>query len=260
MNSLPLVSVVITTYNYATYLPRAINSVLHQSYPNFEIIVIDDGSTDDVASVIPKSRSLKYYYQQNFGVSVARNNGIKRSKGEYIIFLDADDWLEPDAIKNNLSALIHQPAVAFISGNYYFLRAETGLVEEVSVSVNHHHYINLLKGNYIGMIAAVLFQRWVFDYIQFDNDRKACEDYDLYLKIAREYPVLHHDKYIATYYFHKKGLSHNYQSMMNSVVGVIRKQGLYIRSAEERKAYETGLQQWKDYHLLLIEKESKDTV
>ncbi len=253
MKSLPLVSVVITTYNYATYLPKAIDSVLRQTYQNVEVIVIDDGSTDGAEFVIPNIESVKYFYQQNRGISVARNNGIKKSKGAYIVFLDGDDWLEPDAIENNLSRLIQHPTVAFISGNYYFIRAETGSVEKINVTVNNNHYISLLRGNYIGMIAAVLFQKWVLDKVQFDEDIKACEDYDLYLNIARQYPVVHHDKFIATYYFHKKGLSHNYQSMMDSIAVVFRKQVPNIFSAEEKKAYEIGLQQWKDYHSLLLE-------
>lgn len=257
-NSLPLVSVLITTYNYAAYLPRAIESVLIQTYPNVEVIVIDDGSTDDAASVITNYESVKYIYQENRGISAARNNGINRSKGEYVLFLDADDWLEPDAIENNLAVLIHHPTVAFISGSYYLLRVATRLVDEVQVSVNNNHFVNFLKNNYIGMIAAVLFQKWVLNETQFDEKLEACEDYDLYLNIARKYEVLHHEKFIATYYFHKKSLSHNYQLMMNSIATVMHKQAGNLYSAEEKQAYEIGLQQWKDYHLFLINNLSND--
>ncbi len=259
-NSLPLVSVVITTYNYAVYLPRAIDSVLMQTYPNVEVIVIDDGSTDDAASVIPSHALVKYFYQENRGLSAARNNGIKKSKGDYVVFLDADDWLEPDAIENNLAVLIHHPTVAFISGSYYLFRVETGLVEEMKISVNDNHYIHFLKSNYIGMIAAVLFQRWALNEIQFDENLEACEDYDLYLNITRKYGVMHHEKFIATYYFHNKGLSHNYQSMMNSIAAVMHKQVANLHLAEESQAYEIGLQQWKDYHSLLIENMPKDII
>lgn len=246
-NSLPIVSVVITTYNYAVYLPRAIDTVLMQTYPNVEVIVIDDGSTDDAASVIPKHASVKYFYQENRGLSAARNNGIIRSKGEYVLFLDADDWLEPAAIVNNLAVLIHHPTVAFISGSYYLFRVDTGLVEEVKVSINDNHYLHLLKSNYIGMVAAVLFQRWALNDMRFNENLEACEDYDLYLNIARKYKVMHHEKFIATYYFHNKGLSHNYQSMMDSIAAVMHKQAANLHLAEEKQAYELGLQQWKDY-------------
>lgn len=252
--SLPLVSVIITTYNYAIYLPKAIDSVLKQSYQNTEVIIIDDGSADDAASVIPKHESVKYFYQENQGISAARNNGISKSKGDYIIFLDADDWLEPNAIKDNLDVLINKPGVAFVSGNYYFYRAEECQCESITVDVTHDHYIRLLQNNYIGMLATVLFQRWVLDEIRFDTNLKACEDYDLYLNIARKYPVLHQQKFIATYYFHNKGLSHNYQWMMDSVTNVMYKQAPYVQTAAEKKAYETGLEQWKDYYALLTGK------
>jgi hypothetical protein len=103
------------------------------------------------------------------------------------------------------------------------------------------------------MLSAVLFQSWVLKDIQFDESLKACEDYDLYLNIARKYKVLHHEKFIATYYFHTTGLSHNYRSMMDSMKAIMRKQAPYVYSTEEKQAYEIGLQQWKDYHSLLVE-------
>ena len=258
--SLPLVSVIITTYNYADYLSRAIDSVLKQSYKNTEVIVIDDGSADDAASVIPVHDSVRYYYQENQGISAARNNGIKKSNGNYIIFLDADDWLEPGAIQDNLEVLINKPSVAFISGNYYFFRAEECHVENIAVDVNRDHYIRLLQSNYIGMLATVLFQKWVLNEIKFDANLKACEDYDLYLNIAQKYPVLHQQKFIATYYFHNKGLSHNYKWMMDSVTTVMYKQSPYVHTVEEKAAYETGLEQWKDYYALLSEKQEINIV
>ena len=88
-------------------------------------------------------------------------------------------------------------------------------------TVIDNHYIRLLQSNYIGMHAAVMFQRWVFLQIRYDETLKACEDYDLYLTITRKYPVIHHQKFIATYYFHSSGLSHNHQLMMDSINIVI---------------------------------------
>ncbi|MDQ6903016.1 MAG: glycosyltransferase family 2 protein [Bacteroidota bacterium] len=252
LNIPPLVSVIITTYNYACYLPRAIQSVLAQTYTNIEIIIVDDGSTDDTASVVLPNPSIQYFYQHNQGLSAARNNGLRRSHGRYLVFLDADDWLEPDAIQNNLKIIIHQPHTAFVSGNYYLLHAETNLREEVTVTVDRNHFEELLRRNYIGMHASVMFQRWVLQEIEYDENLTACEDYDLYLRIGRKYPVIHHQKFIATYYFHKKGLSHNYGKMMDAMITVMKKQAPFIESAEEIKAYEKGSQQWRDYHALLV--------
>lgn len=247
-DKLPLVSVIITTYNYAHFLSKAIKSVVNQTYKNFEIIVIDDGSEDDAASVVKSFECVQYYYQENKGLSAARNKGFKKSKGNYLVFLDADDWLEPDALQQNLSVIMNKPGVAFVSGNYYFLRAETNKLDGVCSYITRNHYTHLLRRNYIGMHAAVMFQRWVFKEFKYDEDLRACEDYDLYLHVARKYPVMHHQQFIATYYFHTSGLSHNYKAMMDSINIVMKKQASFIRTHEERLAYQEGLQQWKSYY------------
>ncbi len=247
----PLISVIIPTYNYANFLPRAIESVLNQTYSSVELIIIDDGSTDNTYSAINKEWQLSYFYQQNKGLAAARNAGIKNSNGDYLVFLDADDWLEKDALEQNYLAIKDKPSIAFVSGNYYLLRAETNNVQPVSVFVAHNHYAKLLQRNYIGMHAAVMFQRWVFNKFCYDESLKACEDYDLYLNVARQHTVMHHEKFIATYYFHSSGLSHNYETMMQSVKTVMEKQAPYIQSAEEKSAYNKGLTQWKDYYKLL---------
>ncbi len=250
---LPLVSVIITTYNYAKFLPRSVESVLNQTYCNSEIIIVDDGSTDETQLIIKENWQAKYFYQANKGLAAARNAGINKSSGEYLVFLDADDWLETDALEQNYHIIKDKPEVALVSGNYYLLRAENNTLHHVSVSVSDNHYTRLLQSNYIGMHAAVMFQRWVFNEFQYDENLKACEDYDLYLNIARKYPVLHHEKFIATYYFHAAGLSHKYKIMMDSVYAVIKKQAPYIKSPAEKKAYAEGLAQWKDYYSLAQE-------
>lgn len=252
--NLPLISVVITTYNYGTFLSRAIQSVINQTYGNVEIIVVDDGSTDNTSSVVNGFSHIKYLYQENRGLSAARNKGLEQSGGDYIVFLDADDWLEKDALEQNYLVIKDRIDIAFVSGNYYFIRAESKECLAISVTVTDNHYLKLLQSNYIGMHAAVMFRRWVFCEVRYDETLKACEDYDVYLAIARKYPIVHHSKFIATYYFHATGLSHNYQLMMDAIVTVIKKQESFLRSPQEREAYFEGLQQWKEYYALLQQK------
>lgn len=246
----PLISVVITTFNYGIYLPVAIESVIKQSYPRFEILVIDDGSTDDTSSVIIDYPSVKYYYQANRGLSAARNTGILKSRGEYLVFLDADDWLEDNALYINAGQLKNRPELAFVSGNYFFLSPGNKQAKAVMAEVNDRHYEKLLESNYIGMHAAVMFQRWVIEEFHYNENLKTCEDYDLYLKIARKYPVYHHQKFIATYNFHEKGLSHNYEAMIDSIYTVIKEQAPFLKTTGEIKAYRIGINQWKIYHCL----------
>ena len=95
----PQVSVVIPAYNCAAYGGQAVDSVLHQTYTDWEIIVVDDGSQDDTRLILEQyGDRIRYIYQQNQGVSIARNRGIELARGEFIAFLDADDYFFPDKI------------------------------------------------------------------------------------------------------------------------------------------------------------------
>ncbi len=112
----PLVSVIIPCYNHGKYLPEAFESVWKQNYQNTEIIVVDDGSADDTKQITEKYQSVKYLYQSNQGLSAARNTGIKNSTGDFLIFLDADDWLLDDAIITNVNYMLQDEKIAFVSG------------------------------------------------------------------------------------------------------------------------------------------------
>lgn len=117
MNSipLPLVSVVIPTYNSAKFLIQALDSVLNQTYPNYEVIVIDDGSTDNTSKAIEHWRSqINYIYQNNQGVAAARNRGIEAATGEFIAFLDADDLFLPDKLRQQVAVFEAQPEVGMV--------------------------------------------------------------------------------------------------------------------------------------------------
>lgn len=111
----PLVSIVIPTYNYADYLPTAIKSCLQQTYRNIEIIVVDDGSTDNTTAVIEKFReSIRYIHQANQGVSSARNRGLEEARGSFITFLDADDSLTTDSIEMRVRILTDNKDADFV--------------------------------------------------------------------------------------------------------------------------------------------------
>jgi len=115
----PLVSIIIPTYNSAHFLPECINSVLSQSYDNIEIIVIDDGSTDNTADVIqPFTKHIIYKKQENRGLAGARNAGFTASTGGFIAWLDADDIAHPDRILLQANYLFNNPEIVLISNNF----------------------------------------------------------------------------------------------------------------------------------------------
>ncbi|SNC67736.1 Glycosyltransferase involved in cell wall bisynthesis [Hymenobacter gelipurpurascens] len=118
-----LVSVVIPSYNYSAYISDAINSIKAQTYPHWEIIVVDDGSKDNTAEVVARytaqDNRIKYHYQQNQGLSAARNTGISLAQGAYIQLLDADDYISKRKLEIQVGLLEQQPDVALVYADTY---------------------------------------------------------------------------------------------------------------------------------------------
>ncbi|HEY4324712.1 MAG TPA: glycosyltransferase [Mucilaginibacter sp.] len=244
------VSVIIPCFNHGQYLMDALNSIWQQNYPMVEIIVVDDGSTDNTKEILKEVEGIKYIYQENRGLSAARNTGIKNSNGEFLIFLDADDWLLPGAIRANIDYLKQDKTLAFVSGAHEKVFVDIGESKDEFQEAGTNHYIQLLQGNYIGMHAAVTYSRWVFNDFLFDENLKACEDYDLYLKISRKYPVFHHSNKIAAYRIHNSNMSGNIPKMLFYVLKVLKRQKTNLRNIEEKRAYKNGLKVWKNYYCL----------
>lgn len=246
-----LVSVIIPCYNHARYLGEAIASVEAQRYPHHEIIVVDDGSTDETAAVATRYPGVKYIWQRNQGLSAARNTGIRHSEGTFLVFLDADDRLLPRALEVGLLCLQARPDCAFASGHYRYIGADGSLlVEHPQDRVTRDHYLALLCGNYIGMHATVIYRRSLFDRVGgFDTTLRACEDYDLYLRIARQFPIFCHDEVVAEYRQHGANMSGNPELMLNQVLRVLRRQQPHLQGDPARqRAYRRGVLAWQAYY------------
>lgn len=244
----PLISVIIPCYNHGAYLMEALASVAQQEYPALEIVVVDDGSTDTTRAVAESYPGVRYFYQPNQGLSAARNAGAAHSTGRYLVFLDADDWLLPNALKTNVQYLQQDPVLAFVSGGHNKMFTEIGTVGHEAQAISGHHYYHLLHGNYIGMHAAVMYQRWVFEEFAYDPTLKTCEDYDLYLRITRTYPVAHHTQRIAAYRLHGTNMSGDTSLMLMSVLAVLTRQQGQLRTELEAQAYVAGQANWQAYY------------
>ena len=246
----PLVSVVIPCFNQGKFLAEAITSVQRQSYQDIEIVVIDDGSTDNTREVATSFANVQYFWQANAGLSAARNAGIGKSKGEFMVFLDADDILYPNAVASNLDWLKKEPSWAFVSGGHdkvdEWLYPLDG--DDATSPVVSDHYRALLMGNYIGMHAAVMYRRMVFDAFLYDTTLPACEDYDLYLKVARKHPVGSHNTKIAAYRRHENNMSRDHLWMLQQVLKVHHRQVGWLANENEREAWCTGVKSWKRYY------------
>ncbi|WP_128547012.1 glycosyltransferase [Larkinella soli] len=254
----PLVTVIITSYNHGHFLAKAIDSVLNQewgprstleNYKNpVEIVVVDDGSTDHTRQVAESYPGLRYVYQKNRGLSAARNRGIRASRGRLLLFLDADDWLYPNALGIGVYLMDHHPDVAFVSGGHDKVDSEGNILSTVSRNVEGDHYQRFLEGNYIGMHAAVLYRKKVFRTVRFDPKLKAGEDYDVYLRITRQHPVLHHSDRVAAYRMHQSNMSADREMMLRTVLAVLSAQEPFLKSEAERAAFRQGQTAWTDYY------------
>lgn len=205
-------SVIIPLYNKAPYVAKAIESVLGQTFSDFELVVMDDGSKDDSYAVANKAiegcGNCHLYKQQNAGVSVARNNAVALSQGEYLCFLDADDWWAPSFLEE-MSKLINDFPDAGIYGTNYTIVNETKhktRVADVGVDAGFDKgYINYCQV-YAKTLAmplwtgAVCMPRKVFDEMEgFPQGVKLGEDFMLWIRVALKYKVAFLNKPLSYY-------------------------------------------------------------
>jgi glycosyltransferase involved in cell wall biosynthesis len=244
----PLVSVIIPCYNQGRFLAQSINSVLEQDYARKEIIVVNDGSWDNTATVAQSFEDVIYIQQPNAGLSAARNRGLQQCKADYVLMLDADDLLLPGCISTQVDAIQKNRELAFVSGGHIKTDAALNELSRESSPVERDHFLHLLRGNYIGMHAAVLFRRSIFDEFSYDTALKAVEDYDLYLEIARKYPVAHHTVPLTVYRQHGDNMSSNIAMMLETVLGVLKKHYPSLKGNEELNAYKEGVRNWTNYY------------
>ena len=183
-----LVSVIIPCHNQARFLAEAIESVLGQIFRPGEIVVVDDGSTDDTSAVAAQYPDVLCVRQRKRGSSSARNAGLEATRHRYVAFLDADDRLLPGALVAGVSCIEAHPEFAFVSGHYRMISADgSPLHFQPCACAAKDHYLELLRGNYIGMHAAVLYRREFLKRVGgFDPALRHCEDYDLYLGDSQE--------------------------------------------------------------------------
>ena len=245
-----LVSVVIPCYNQAHFLGEAIESVLAQSYPHFEIIVVDDGSLDNTSEVATRYPKVRCIRQNNQGVAAARNAGLHVSEGTYLVFLDADDRLLPDALEVGLECLEAYPECAFVSGKLRIIAADGSPlpVWKQQPCPDKEHYLEMLRANYVWLTAVVVYRRSVLEVVGgFDASVSPAEDYELCLRIARDYPVFCHGKVVAEYRQHGSSMSRNSVLMLKVAYAVLDSQKEHVRgSKRHEKAIKEGVRVAQD--------------
>lgn len=246
-----LVSIVIPCFGQAHYLDEAIESVLAQTYPHLEIVVIDDGSPDNASAVAARYPGARHVRQENGGVAAARNAGIRSTNGDFLIFLDADDRLLPNAVEAGLRSLREHPECPAAIG-WYHLTAQDGSAVAVGErpNVEPDPYGELLKTNWAGFPGRAIYRRSVFEHVKgFDGDVSPAEDYDLNLRIAQEFPIRSHGDEVAEHRQHRANASEDAAAMLTQTLAAHRKQRPTTRKDPRRTvAYKEGRRAWREYY------------
>lgn len=199
------VSVIVPVYNGARFLAETLRTALEQTLPPHEVIVIDDGSHDASAAIAEATPGVTCVRQPNRGAALARNHGIALASGEFVVFLDQDDRLTPDAIEVGVAALSARPEAAFAYGRSVYIDAAGDPLPMVQLpDTPAASYLTLLSGDSLVPPACAIFRREaVVSVGGFRKEAGLTEDYDLYLRVARRFPVHCHNRVIADYRLHE---------------------------------------------------------
>lgn len=244
-----LVSIVIPCYDHARFLGEAIESALAQTWPQVEVVVVDDGSRDDSADVASRY-PVRLVRQINQGLSAARNAGLGASRGDIVIFLDADDRLYPAAAASAVAAFERSPSAMLAFGRCQLIDEDGRALLTNLPRVTDSFYAELLRRNYIWMPAMAACRREVFARVgAFDPKFNASADYDFYLRVARECPVVSHDTVVAAYRQHATNMSRNPVLMLDTTLAVLRRHRHSARRERDTwSAWRGGMRHWREFY------------
>jgi glycosyltransferase involved in cell wall biosynthesis len=246
------ITVVIPSFNRYQFLKRAVKSVLAQTYPPKEIIVVDDGSSDETAQIQKDFPQIIYIYQQNKGVSSARNLGIENASYVWIAFLDSDDTFHPKKLQEQYIFHKNNPSIFMSYTDEVWVRGD----QEIKIPkkfqkigkdpfVENISYCNIAP-------SSVLIHKQIFQKIgYFDTNLEVCEDYDLWLRIALEFEIgLIQKKLITKYAGHSDQLSFKHWGMDRFRVVTLEK---LLQTTKQHQKIEIIKQEAQKKYKLLLE-------
>jgi len=213
-----MVSVIIPAYNSAHYLKIALDSVLNQSFSDLEIILVDDGSTDNTKGLLNdySDERIQYYYKENGGLSSARNYGIERAKGKYLAFLDADDIWEHNKIEEQIKCLEEQKNISIVTCNFQYIDKEGRELKVFNMRARYpkdgFNLYNLLRCCFL-IPSSILMKREIIDGLGvFNEDYDGAEDIEYFLNVLEKYELGLIDKVLLKYRTGHSSLSRGFRS------------------------------------------------
>jgi len=251
VNSLPLVNIIIPTYNYAGFIAQTLESLRAQTYTHWECVVVDDGSTDDTRAVVARfvqsDARISYVYQENGRQAAARNNGLRRSGGQYVQFLDADDLLESRKLERQVAYLEAHPEVDIIYGSVRYFRTERMDERLYSMTLKNEPWMpetsgsgqtvlrKLVRHNMLAVNSALLRRRVVSEVGYFDEALPPLEDWDYFIRCAfqgKHFQYENLEGTLALVRWHLTSSSRNNERMLKQELALRTKFATLTRDAE----------------------------
>lgn len=240
----PLVSVIMPTFNREVLLVEAVDSVLRQSYSHWELIIVDDGSVDNTPAIVKERYGhdprIKYLQQPNQGQSVARNNGVEFSGGEFVAFLDSDNLWEEHRLREGVEVLGKNPQIGLCYADVVYIDAKGDEMHRVNMPrYSGFVFPKLIVDNFVSM-NTVMVRRSVLPSVRpFNQANRLDEDYELWLDMSVKNQYFYIPQYLARYRIEGERISNNFMIRLDAnestVNKMIAKYGLSLKDPDIRK-------------------------
>ncbi|MFO7904329.1 MAG: glycosyltransferase family 2 protein [Pirellulaceae bacterium] len=236
----PVVSIIVPAFNRNETLPRSLMSVAKQTFQKFEIIIIDDGSTQSLAPVVSSfedSRIRLLVHKKNRGANAARNTGIRVAKGKYIAFLDSDDEWHEEKLAVQVNAMEHAPSSVGAHYTGYTAYLEDGRIQcERNPVLSGNLLPSLIRGNIIGTLSTLMVRRSVLGAVNgFDEDLPSAQDWDLYIRIAKICEFATVGDSLVCYRLGRDSITRNMRAKARGLQMALEKHGKEL--SRERRAF-----------------------
>lgn len=213
MRKRPLVSIIMPIYNGEDFINYAIESALNQTYELFELIIVNDGSTDNSSDVINNyliDKRIKYFHQNNRGVAAARNTALRQAKGQFIAFLDQDDiWLS-DKLNLQVCYLMENPHIHLVYSRQEFIDATGKRIHyNWPTGANGYCFSQIFQRNHITILTVLLRKSTIEEIGYFNEYLSGTDDYEMWLRITLKHPIHFMNETLALYRIHSTNVSKN---------------------------------------------------
>ena len=236
---MPKITVIIPTYNRGYIIRHSINSVLNQTYKNFELIIVDDGSTDDtkeVVSSIKDDRLIFIQHSKNKGANASRNTGIRNAKGKYIAFQDSDDIWVTNKLELQVKIMADSPyEIGVVYSGLYLIKDGTKIYVPYHriTKINGYLYPQLLKENFVGTQTMLIRKSCISKSHLFDEQLSRLQDWDFVIRLSKNYKFVCINEPLVTVYRNFDSISNDKLALILSLEKIIEKYYDEFKKAKE---------------------------